>query len=147
MIPKTILRYHIKPYSASILAIGGILLSAIGVYFIFVRPPFLPEHFQYVGATLSIINDTTPNLLPWLQKVFWVMGGYIFTTGLLTVFISFTSFRMRVRGVFAIVAISGISSIGFMTFVNFLIDSDFKWLLMAFMVPWAIALFLYTFHK
>jgi|JI10StandDraft_1071094.scaffolds.fasta_scaffold41762_5 hypothetical protein len=82
MIPKTILRYHIKPYSASILAIGGFLLSAIGVYFIFVRPPLLPEDLQYVGATLSIINATTPNLLPWLQKVFWVMGGYIFTTGL-----------------------------------------------------------------
>ena len=41
---------------------------------------------------------------------------------------------------------AGISSIGLMVVVNFLIDSDFKWLLLAFAVPWACALVLYRFE-
>ena len=75
------------------------------------------------------------------------MGGYIFTTGLLIVFISFTSFRTRLRGAFSIVTLAGISSIGLMAVVNFIIGSDFKWLLLTFTLPWAIALILYRLHK
>lgn len=75
------------------------------------------------------------------------MGGYIFTTGLLTVFISFTSFRKRLPGAFSTVALAGISSIGSMTVVNFIIGSDFKWLLLTFTLPWVIALILYRIHK
>ena len=81
------------------------------------------------------------------KKVFWVMGGYIFTTGLLTVFISFTSFRTRLPGAFGIVTLAGISSIGLMTVVNFMIGSDFKWFLLTFTLPWAIALILYRLYK
>ena len=58
-----------------------------------------------------------------------------------------TSFHMRTRGVFTSVAIAGISSIGLMTGINFLIDSDFKWILLTFMLPWVIALTLYRLHK
>ena len=75
------------------------------------------------------------------------MGSYIFTAGLLTVFISLTSFRKRLSGAFGIVAVSGISSIGSMAVVNFIIGSDFKWLLLIFSLPWAIALILYRLHK
>ena len=93
------------------------------------------------------MNDSAQGLSAWLQKVFWVMGSYIFTTGLLTIYISLTSFRKRINGSFGIVAISGISSIGSMTIVNFVIGSDFRWLLLIFTVPWVIALILYRFHK
>ena len=119
----------------------------MGLYFIFLRPPLLPEDLRYMGSALQNINDNIPDLANWLQKVFWVMGGYIFTTGLLTVFISLTSFRQRLPGAFIIVALAGISSIGSMTVVNFMIGSDFKWLLLIFTLPWAIALILYRFHK
>ena len=75
------------------------------------------------------------------------MGGYIFTTGLLITFIALTSFRKRLNGAFSIVAITGISSIGSMTVVNFMIGSDFKWVLLTFTLPWIIALILYRLHK
>ena len=75
------------------------------------------------------------------------MGGYIFTTGLLTIYIALTSFRKRTYGAFSIVAVSGISSIGAMTIVNFMIASDFKWTLFAFTIPWLIALILFQLHK
>ena len=137
----------LKPYSASMLALGGFFLVAMGVYFVVMRPTLLPEDLRYMKTTLPIIKNSTPGLSAWLQKVFWVMGGYIFTTGLLTVFISFTSFRKRLPGAFSIIALAGISSIGSMTVVNFMISSDFKWLLLIFTLPWAIALILYRLHK
>jgi hypothetical protein len=137
----------LKPYSASILAFGGFLLWAMGVYFIFIRPPLLPEDLRYMKIILPMEQDKMQGLQIWLKKVFWVMGCYIFTTGLLTIFIAFTSFRTRTRGVYGIVAFSGISSIGAMTVVNFMIDSDFKWILLIFTLPWVIALILYRLHK
>ena len=137
----------LKPYSASLLSLAGLLLIAMGIYFVFLRPFLLPEDLRYMKTTLSIIDDSAQGLSDWLQKVFWVMGGYIFTTGVLIVFISFTSFRKRLPGAFIIVALAGISSIGSMTVVNFLIDSDFKWLLLAFTLPWIIGLILYRIHK
>ena len=137
----------LKPYSASILAFGGFLLLAMGVYFIFIRPPLLPEDLRYMKITLPMAQDNMQGLQMWLRKVFWVMGCYIFTTGLLTIFIAFTSFRTRTRGAYGIVVLSGISSIGAMTVVNFMIGSDFKWILLIFTLPWIIALILYRLHK
>ena len=137
----------LKPYSASVLAFAGLLLIVMGIYFVLLRPALLPEDLRYMKTTLSVIHDSAQGLSAWLQKVFWVMGSYIFTTGLLTIFISLTSFRKRVSGAFGIVAITGISSIGSMTMVNFMISSDFKWLLLIFTLPWAIALILYRLHK
>ena len=138
---------NLKPYSASILALGGFLLLGMGVYFIFIRPPLLPEDLRYMKITLPMEQDKMQGLQMWLKKVFWVMGCYIFTTGLLTIFIAFTSFRTRTRGAYGIVALSGISSIGAMTVVNFMIGSDFKWILLIFMLPSVIALILYRLHK
>ena len=120
---------------------------AMGTYFVLLRPPLLREDSRYMQSTLANIENNLPGLAVWLQKVFWVMGSYIFTTGLLTVFISFTSFRTRLPGVFIIVALAGISSIGSMALINFMIGSDFKWLLLIFTLPWVIALILYRLHK
>ncbi|MEO6455852.1 MAG: hypothetical protein ABIN97_17355 [Ginsengibacter sp.] len=138
---------RLKPYSASMLALSGSLLIVMGIYFVVLRSSLLPEDLYYMKTSLSVINNSVPGLSAWLQKVFWVMGGYIFTTGLLTVYISFTSFRTRTQGAFIIVAITGISSIGSMTVVNFILGSDFKWLLLAFTLPWVIALILYQLKK
>jgi len=137
----------LKPFSAIVLAVGGILLTGMGLYFIFLRPPLLPEDLRYISSVSQNVKDNIPGLTNWLQKVFWVLGGYIFTTGLLTAFISFTSFRKRLPGAFGIIALSGISSIGLMTVVNFIIGSDFKWLLLSFTSLWTFALILYRLHK
>lgn len=139
--------FKIKPYSTSVLVFGGLLLVAIGLYFVLLRPSLLPEDLRYIGSTLQNAKENIPGLLNWLQKVFLVMGGFIFTTGMLITYIAVTSFRKRLRGAFSIVMITGISSIGLMTVVNFLIRSDFKWWLLTFTMPWIIALILYRLHK
>ncbi|MEO7991328.1 MAG: hypothetical protein ABI663_17385 [Chryseolinea sp.] len=138
---------NLKPYSSIVLSISGLLLVGMGLYFLFIRPPLLLEDTRYMSSTMQNVNENIPGLLKWLPKVFWVMGSYILTTGLLTVFISFTSFRNRTPGSFSIVSLTGITSIGSMTVVNFVINSDFKWVLLTFSLPWVIALILYRLHK
>ncbi len=59
-----------------------------GNLFYFLRPTFLPEDLLYMNTILSVVQTNIPNLPAWLQKVFWVMGSYIFTTGLLTIYIA-----------------------------------------------------------
>jgi hypothetical protein len=83
-----------------------------------------------------------PGLLIWLRRVFWVMGGFIFTTGLLTTFIAISAFQQLGRAARSVVALAGLTSIGWMAAVNFMIDSDFKWLLLVFNLPWVLALIL-----
>ena len=139
--------FRLKPYSSSLLTLSGIILMAVGFYFVFLRPPLLPEDLRYMGITSSITHANFPYLTGWLQKVFWVTGSYIFTTGLLTAYIAVTSFRTRMSGSLCIGAIAGFSSIGFMTVVNFIIQSDFKWTLLVLTFPWLTSLILYRLRK
>jgi hypothetical protein len=46
-----------------------------------------------------------------------------------------------------VVALSGLTSIGLMVVVNFVIESDFRWLLLVFALPWAAALPLYALRR
>ena len=133
----------VRPYSATVLALGGAILMILGLYFVLLRPPLLPEDPRFMGTSLAQIQMSVPGLLIWLRRVFWVMGGYMFATGLLTFYVALTSFRDRVRGAVGVVAISGLSSIGLMAAVNLMIASDFRWLILSFVVPWALALALY----
>ena len=107
-----------RTYSATILALGGAILMALGLYFLFVRPPLLPEDLRFMETSLSDVQQNMPGLLIWLRRVFWVMGGYMFATGLLTVFVAVTTFRTRTRGVVVIVALSGLPSIGLMAVLS-----------------------------
>jgi hypothetical protein len=136
----------IKP-SVAVLTIAGVLLMAMGIYFTFLRPPLLSEDSRYIGSTLPTINKTISGLSAWLKKVFVVLGGYIFSTGLLVAYVANTSFKNRVQGAFSIVVIAGLTSIGLMAYINFSINSNFKWMLLAFTLPWLIALILYRIYK
>jgi hypothetical protein len=136
-----------RPYSASVLAIGGIILMGLGLYFIFLRPPLLPEDPRFMGTSLAIVNAKLPGLLKWLSHVFWVMGGFIFSTGLLTCYFALSSFRRKERGVVIVISIAGLTSIGLMAAVNFIIASDFKWVILAFTFPWVLALALYWIER
>jgi hypothetical protein len=136
-----------KPYSSTVLALGGVILVGLGLYFIFLRPALLPEDPRYMGASLVEIRAAVPGLENWLQKVFWVMGGYMVATGLLTIAVALSIFRARAKGSTLIVAVTGLVSIGCMAVVNFMIGSDFKWVILIFCLPWVIGLVLYQFES
>ena len=137
----------LRPYSATALAIGGAIAMALGLYFVFLRPPVLPEDLRFVGTSMTQLQASMPGLLPWLRRVFWVLGGYMFATGLLTSYAAVTVFRARARGAASVVALAGLASVGWMAVVNFIIGSDFKWLLLSFVIPWALALALYRIER
>ena len=137
----------LRPYSATVLALGGTILVVLGLYFVFLRPPLLPEDPRFMGTTLVELQANVPGLQIWLRRVFWVMGGYMFTTGLLTFYLAVTAFRARARGVALVVALAGLASIGLMAVVNFIIASDFKWLILSFTLPWATAIVLYWLER
>ena len=126
--------------SSTFLALGGFILMGLGLYFIFIRSPLLPEDPRFMGTTLDQIQSVIPGLPIWLRRVFWVMGGFIFTTGVLTTYIAVTVFQQLGRGARSVVALASLTSIGWMAVVNFMINSDFKWLLLAFNLPWIAAL-------
>lgn len=134
---------NVKPYSSAVLAFCGLVLIGVGAYFIFLRPPLLPEDARYLGASLAQLDAVAPNLLQWLTRVFWVVGGYILTTGVFTLFVARTSFRKRLHGVAVLVALAGLTSVGWMTIVNFIIESDFKWLLLGLAVLWGVSITLF----
>lgn len=81
------------PLSSIILAVAGVALVAVGLYFILLRPPLLPEDVRYMGLSAVQLDAIRPRLEGWLTQVFRVMGGYITATGALTITLAATSFR------------------------------------------------------
>lgn len=130
---------NLRRLAQASLGLGGLILMGMGAYFAFLRPPLLPEDLRYVGASLAQIQSAISGFLPWVSRVFAVLGGYLFATGLLTAYLAAASYRDTKPLPTAVVAISGSASIGWMAVTNFLIDSDFKWLLLAFVLPWVVA--------
>jgi hypothetical protein len=119
----------------------------MGLYVVLLRPALLPEDARYIGASPREILDAFPGLANWLDKVFWVMGGYILTAGLPTLYVAVTSFRARDRGAFGVAALADATSVGWMAFINFLIDPDFKWLLLALAALWVLTLLLFKVER
>lgn len=138
---------NLKPYASTLLTVCGIILMGMGLYFALIRPALLPEDIRYIGLPSEQFQVTAPGLSNWLDKVFWLMGGYVFTTGLLTCYVAQTAFRERRRGVLSVVELAGLSSLGLMVMINFLIDSDFKWPLLVIAALWLSALGLFLWRK
>ena len=128
--------------SSILLAGSGILLIGVGIYFLVLRPPLLPEDIRYMGLTPAELQSIGPRLASWLTQVFRVMGGCVTATGVLALTLALTSFRNH-RAV-AGAGLAGGLSIGLMAVVNFMIHSDFKWVLLGMALVWAasIAMFI-----
>ena len=137
----------IWPLSSIILAAAGIALVGTGLYFIVLRPPLLPEDLRYMGLSAGQLDIVRPRLEAWLSNVFLVMGGYVLATGVLTATVAATSFREHHWGAAIGVLIGGAASIGLMAAVNFIIGSDFKWVILFMALLWASSMGLFWFEK
>lgn len=126
--------------SSVLLALSGILLVGVGIYFLFIRPPLLPEDIRYMSLTPTELQSIGPRLASWLTHVFRVMGGYIAASGVLALTLAWTSFRDHRLVAAAGAGIAGGLSIGLMAAVNFMIHSDFKWVLLAMALVWAVSI-------
>jgi hypothetical protein len=104
------------------------------------RPTFLPEDLRYMGISLDQLTATAPRLTAWLNRVFSVLGGYAFASGVLSITLAATSFRTRQWTAAIGVFVAGGASIAWMVAINFVINSDFKWLLLAIALLWICSL-------
>jgi hypothetical protein len=129
--------------SSIALTMAGVTLIGVGLYFILLRPPLLPEDVRYMALPAAQFDIVKPRLEAWLTHVFRVMGGYVLATGVLTITLASTSFRAHQQGAAIGALIGGAASIGWMAVVNFMIDSDFKWVLLGMALLWACSLGLF----
>jgi hypothetical protein len=143
MIPES------KPWTLSsmVLIMAGVTLIGVGLYFILLRPPLLPEDVRYLALPAAQLDILRPRLDLWLTHVFRVMGGYVLATGVLAVTLAATAFRAHQKGAAIGALIGGAASIGWMAAVNFMIDSDFKWVLLGMALLWAGSLVLFWFER
>ena len=94
MIPES------KPWTLSsiVLIMAGVTLIGVGLYFILLRPPLLPEDVRYMALPAAQLDILRPRLELWLTHVFRVMGGYVLATGVLAVTLAATAFRAHQKG-------------------------------------------------
>ena len=135
------------PLSSILLAAAGASLVVAGLYFIVVRPPLLPEDVRYMALPAAQFDAVRPRLELWLGHVFKVMGGYVLATGVLAITLAATSFRWHHSGAAVGALIGGGASIGWMAYVNFAINSDFKWVLLGIALLWACSLIVFWIEK
>lgn len=131
------------PLSAKVFLVCGLWLVALGLYFALLRPALLPEDPRYIGSSLQAIRAAVPGLERWLGHVFKVMGGFMVATGALTVLAACRWLAKRERGTFAALAVAGAVSVGLMSATNFLLNSDFRWLLLLPALLWLLGLACY----
>ncbi|MBI5128898.1 MAG: hypothetical protein HZA66_05610 [Rhodopseudomonas palustris] len=119
------------------LSAWGLAQAIIGLYFLLLRPTLLPEDIRFMGLSSSDAAVLTARIGPWLNHVFVVLGGQILATGVVILALASVSKKPPPRVVSAAVLVSGLASIGLMTWVNFLLRSDFRWVLFAVASLWA----------
>lgn len=118
----------------------GVWPVGLGLYFIFLRPPLLPEDPRFMGATLQQIQQTLPGLAGWLKMVFTVIGGFMATAGLLTLHTASRLGMDAARGALPVLALAGVAGVALMSAVNFALHSDFRWLLVVPPFLWLLGL-------
>lgn len=133
-----------RPIFQFVFGVCGIWLIGLGLYFVFLRPPLLPEDFRYIGASPGAMTTALPGLGRWLHRVFTVMGGFMAGAGLLTVFVGMNASAAHEKWTAIVLALAGLFTVGTMSLTNFQLGSDFRWLLLIPSLLWFIGLMLIT---
>ena len=122
----------------------GVWLVGLGLYFIFLRPPLLPEDLRFMGTTLEQIRTAVPDLESWLSKVFTVTGGFMAGAGVFTVFVATAAMPSRLKGASWAIALTGVLTVVLMSATNFALHSDSRWLLLLPALVWLAGLLLHV---
>ena len=129
--------------SGKVLAACGLWLVALGVYFLLLRPALLPEDPRFMGASIETLRTAAPGLERWLNLVFNVMGGFMIAAGSLTTLVACRYLAIRARGTLTVMVVAGTASVGLMSGTNFMLHSDFRWLLLVPALLWLMGVVCY----
>ena len=124
------------------IGVCGVYQIVVGLYFIAWRPALLPEDLRFLATSLASLHAGVPTLETWLHLVFVVLGGQMAAAGALVLGSSLRIFhaQVRIRREFVWLGAAGLLSVGTMAGVNFALQSDFRWLLIAPGVAWSVGL-------
>ena len=131
-------------FAKSIFFTCGIWLIGLGAYFMFVRPALLPEDLRYLGLSAIQAAPFLARLASWLGHVFIVVGGFMAGSGVLITFISLRAVKKCSLVTGITLGLAGLLTVTIMSWTNFVIDSDFKWLLLVPAVAWWLGLIGYA---
>ncbi len=130
--------------SGKVLAACGLWMILLGAYFILLRPALLPEDPRFMGTSIGALRAAAPDLEGWLGHVFNVMGGFMVAAGTMTILVAWKFLARRAPGTLLAVAVAGASGVGLMSATNFLLHSDFRWLLLVPALLWLAGLACYV---
>lgn len=71
------------------------------------------------------------------------MGGFMTGCGVLIIFVSVRAVPQCLQGTGIALGWVGLLTVGTMSWTNFVLDSDFKWLLLAPAIAWLLGLVFY----
>lgn len=129
--------------SGKVFAACGLWMLLLGVYFILLRPALLPEDPRFMGTTIETLRAAAPGLEGWLGHVFNVMGGFMVAAGTVTILVAWRFLARRAPGTLLALAVAGASGVALMSATNFLLHSDFRWLLLVPALLWLAGLVSY----
>lgn len=109
----------------------GLWMVLLGVYFVLFRPALLTEDPRFMGTSIEALRAAAPGLERWLGHVFNVMGGFMIAAVIMTILVALRFLARRAPGTMLALGISGASGLGLMSATNFILHSDFRWLLLA----------------
>ena len=131
------------PTSGKVFLVCGLWLVALGVYFVLLRPALLPEDPCYIGLSLEALRSAALGLERWLGQVFNVMGGFMIAAGVMTALVAWRLAARRERGTLVALAVAGAIGVAMRSATSFLLQSDFRWLLLAPVALWLFGLVCY----
>ena len=129
--------------SGKLFAVCGLWMVLLGVYFVLLRPALLPEDPRFMGTSIEALRAAAPGLEDWLGHVFNVMGGFMVAAGTMTILAASRFLAGRARGTLPALAIAGATGVALMSATNFLLHSDFRWLLLVPVLLWLAGLACY----
>ena len=129
--------------SGKVFLFCGLWLIALGLYFLFLRPALLPEDPAFIGSSLEAIRTAIPGLERWLGHVFNVMVCFMVASGAVTMRLAWRFISRGEPGTFATLLVAGAASVALMSATNFLLHSNFRWLLLLPALLWLVGLLCY----
>jgi len=130
--------------SGKVFAACGLWTVMLGIYFVLLRPALLAEDPRFMGTSIEALRAAAPGLEVWLGHVFNVMGGFMVAAGTMTSLVAWRFLASRASGTLLALAITGASGVTLMSATNFLLHSDFRWLLLVPVVLWLAGLACYV---
>ncbi len=129
--------------SGKVFAACGLWMILLGAYFVLLRPALLPEDPRFMGTSIEALRVAAPGMERWLGHVFNVMGGFMVAAGMMTMLVARRFLAARDPGTLLALIVAGASGVALMSATNFMLQSDFRWLLLAPALLWVAGLVCY----